>query len=84
MTAPGDSNSPQREAETARTDDRAESELIAREYEEEASMPGGPVDAEELIVRIRIIEERLASIEDYLGTPPSTETLEERLEQLET
>ncbi len=63
--------------------DASESELIAEEYEAEAAMSGGPADPGELVVRIRKIEERLAGIEDYLGGPPSTETLEDRLEKLE-
>jgi hypothetical protein len=84
MTPPGDSNPVERGAETGRPEDQAESELIAQEYEEEASMAGGPVDVEELVVRVRKIEERLATIEDYLGTPPSTTSLEERLRQLES
>ncbi len=61
-----------------------QSELIARQYEEEAAMSGGPADPQELVIRIRKIEERLAAIEDYLGGPPSKETLEDRLEKLES
>jgi hypothetical protein len=63
---------------------QAESELIAQEYEEEAAMSGGPTDPRELVIRVRKLEERLAAIEDYLGGPPSKETLEDRLEKLET
>jgi hypothetical protein len=65
-------------------ENQAESEFIAQEYEEEAAMSGGPSDPQELVIRIRKVEERLAAIEDYLGGPPSKETLEERLEKLES
>ncbi len=71
------------EAELSARENQAENELIAEKYEEEAAMPGGPADPEELVIRIRKIEERLAAIEDYLGGPPSKETLEDRLEKLE-
>jgi hypothetical protein len=58
-----------------------EADAIAEEYEEEATLPG-PDDVRSLIVRVRRIEERLATIENYLGTPPvDAGTLEERLEQ---
>jgi hypothetical protein len=83
MTIAGDSTPNEPEAERVGPVDQAESELIAQEYEEEAAMDGGPTDVEDLVIRIRKIEERLASIEDYLGGPPSKETLETRLEQLE-
>jgi hypothetical protein len=57
-----------------------EADAIAEEYEEDALL-SGPDDMESLIVRVRRIEERLATIEEYLGTPPSAAgTLEERLE----
>jgi hypothetical protein len=58
-------------------------EAIAEAYEEEAAMAGPPDDLHSLAVRLNKIEERLATIEDYLGTPPSgSGTLEERLGQL--
>ncbi len=54
-------------------------EEIAEEYEEDATLPG-PEEAKSLLVRIRKIEERLATIEQYLGSPPpEAGTLEERL-----
>jgi hypothetical protein len=57
-----------------------EAEGIAEEYEEDAALPG-PDDVKNLVVRVRRIEERLATIEEYLGTPPvNAGTLEERLE----
>jgi hypothetical protein len=41
----------------------------------------GPDDVKSLVVRVRKVEERLATIEEYLGKPPVTAgTLEERLE----
>jgi hypothetical protein len=59
-------------------------EAIAEAYEEEAAMSGGPDSVESLAVRVRTLEERLATIEDYLGTPPSGErSLEGRIEKLE-
>jgi hypothetical protein len=62
----------------------AQSESIAEAYEEEAAMSQGPVDLDDLAVRVRKIEERLATIEDYLGTPPSKSgTIEDRIEGLE-
>ena len=62
----------------------AEDEAIAAAYEEEAALSGGPDDLPALVVRIRKIEERLATIEDYLGTPPSKSgSLEDRIEGLE-
>ena len=64
--------------------DETESERIAQEYEEEAAMTSGTTDLEALATRIRVIEERLATVEDYLGRPTSNDTLEERLEQLES
>jgi hypothetical protein len=63
-------------------EDQRESELIAQEYEEEAAMVGDPNDTNALATRMRKVEERLATIEDYLGRPPSNDTLEARLEQL--
>ena len=55
-------------------------EIIAEEYEEDASLPG-PDEVKDLVVRVRKIEERLATIEEYLGKPPAAAgTLEERLE----
>jgi hypothetical protein len=60
-----------------------EADLIAEEYEEDAALPG-PDDVRNLIVRVRIIEERLATIEEYLGKPSvAAGTLEERLEDAE-
>jgi hypothetical protein len=60
-----------------------EADAIAQEYEEEATLPG-PDDVKNLIVRVRRIEERLATIEEYLGKPSaSAGTLEERLEDAE-
>jgi hypothetical protein len=57
-----------------------EAEVIAEEYEEDAALPDRD-DAKSLEVRIRRIEERLATIEEYLGKPPvEAGTLEERLE----
>jgi hypothetical protein len=57
-----------------------QAEAIAEEYEEDAALPG-PDDVNDLVVRVRRIEERLATIEEYLGTPPAgAGTLEERLE----
>jgi hypothetical protein len=57
-----------------------EAEVVAEEYEEEAALPD-PDDVKSLVVRVRKIEERLATIEEYLGRPPaSAGTLEERLE----
>jgi hypothetical protein len=57
-----------------------QAEAIAEEYEEEAALPGSD-DVKDLVVRVRRIEERLATIEEYLGTPPvEAGTLEERLE----
>ena len=42
-------------------------------------MPG-PDDVKDLVVRVRKIEERLATIEEYLGRPSAEAgTLEERL-----
>jgi archaellum component FlaC len=70
----------------AESDSEAEarSESIAEAYEEEAAMSRGPVDLDDLAVRVRKIEERLATIEDYLGTPPSKAgTIEDRIEGLE-
>jgi hypothetical protein len=62
----------------------ADDEAIAEAYEEEAALSGGPDDLPALVVRIRKIEERLATIEDYLGTPPSKSgSLEDRIEGLE-
>jgi hypothetical protein len=62
----------------------AEAEAIAEAYEEEAALTSGPDDFPSLVVRVRKIEERLATIEDYLGTPPAKAgTLEERIEGLE-
>jgi len=43
-----------------------QAEAIAEAYEEEAAMTSGPDDLASLSVRIRKIEERLATIEDYL------------------
>jgi hypothetical protein len=61
-----------------------QAEAIAEAYEEEAAMTSGPDDLASLSVRIRKIEERLATIEDYLGTPPSyARSLEGRIEELE-
>jgi hypothetical protein len=61
-----------------------QAEVIAEEYEEDASLPG-PDDVKSLIVRVRRIEERLATIEEYLGTPSAEAgTLEERLEDAES
>jgi hypothetical protein len=55
-------------------------EIIAEEYEEDASLPGQD-EVKDLVVRVRKIEERLATIEEYLGKPPAVAgTLEERLE----
>jgi hypothetical protein len=55
-------------------------EVIAEEYEEDAALPG-PDDVKDLVVRVRKIEERLATIEEYLGKPSAAAgTLEERLE----
>jgi oligoendopeptidase F len=65
-------------------EDQAESELIAQEYEEEAALGGAANDVDDLAIRLRKIEERLATIEDYLGRPSSKDTLEARLEQLES
>jgi hypothetical protein len=84
MTISGDPTPTGLEAEVSAPGNQGESELIAQEYEEEAAMSGGPADPQELVIRIRKIEERLAAIEDYLGGPPSKETLEDRLEKLET
>jgi hypothetical protein len=42
-----------------------EAERIAEEYEEEAALPGP--DAKDLVVRIRKLEERMATLEEYLG-----------------
>jgi hypothetical protein len=61
-----------------------ESESIAEAYEEEAALSAGPADVDDLVVRVRKLEERLATVEDYLGTPPTRDkTIEERLEALE-
>jgi hypothetical protein len=61
-----------------------DAEAIAEAYEEEAALTNGPDDLPSLAVRVRKIEERLATIEDYLGTPPSKAgSLEERIEGLE-
>jgi hypothetical protein len=84
MTTPGHATPQESEAASASSVDQAESERIAQEYEEEAAMAGSTTDVGELVIRIRKIEERLASVEDYLGGPPSKETLEARLEQLES
>jgi hypothetical protein len=60
-----------------------EAEAIAGAYEEEAALSSPPNDLHALSVRLNKIEERLATIEDYLGTPPShSGTLEERLSRL--
>jgi hypothetical protein len=70
--------------EEERADREDQAEAIAEAYEEEAAMTGGPDDLASLLVRIRKIEERLATIEDYLGTPPPhTGSLEGRIEELE-
>jgi hypothetical protein len=70
------------EAELVGPQDQAEA--IAEAYEEEAAMTSGPDDLASLSVKIRKIEERLATIEDYLGTPPSNaRSLEGRIEELE-
>jgi hypothetical protein len=82
MTDLGDSTPIEPEAELFGAEDQAEA--IAEAYEEEAAMTSGPDDLHSLVVRIRKIEERLATIEDYLGTPPSKSgNLEERIEGLE-
>jgi hypothetical protein len=66
------------------SDAAAQSEAIAEAYEEEAALSRGPVDLDDLGVRVRKIEERLATIEDYLGTPPSKSgTIEDRIDGLE-
>lgn len=63
-------------------EDRAEA--IAEAYEEDAALTSGPDDLRSLAVRVRKIEEHLATIEDYLGTPPSKGgSLEDRIEGLE-
>ena len=57
-----------------------EANAIAEEYEEDAALPD-PDDLKGLGVRVRRIEERLATIEEYLGKPPvEAGTLEQRLE----
>jgi hypothetical protein len=82
MTDLGDSTPIEPEAELSGAEDQAEA--IAEAYEEEAAMTSGPNDLPSLVVKIRKIEERLATIEDYLGTPPSKAgSLEERIEGLE-
>ena len=82
MTDLGDSPPIEPEAELVGDEDQVEA--IAEAYEEEAAMSSGPVDLSSLAVRIRKIEERLATIEDYLGTPPSKAgNLEKRIEGLE-
>jgi hypothetical protein len=82
MTDLGDTSPGEPETERVAPEDQAEA--IAGAYEEEAALTSGPDDLGSLAVRIRKIEERLATIEDYLGTPPSKAgTLEERIEGLE-
>lgn len=41
-------------------------ERIAEEYEEDAALPG-PEDPQSLLVRVRKLEERMATLEEYLG-----------------
>jgi hypothetical protein len=78
-----DSTPVEPKADLLGTDDEAES--IAEKYEEDAALTRGAADVDDLVVRVRKIEERLASIEDYLGTPPpKAESIEQRLEELET
>jgi hypothetical protein len=82
MTDLGGSTPIEPEGELIGAEEKAEA--IARAYEEEAAMTSGPNDLPSLAVRVRKIEERLATIEDYLGTPPSKAgSLEERIEGLE-
>jgi len=58
-----------------------QAEIIAEEYEEDAALPG-PDEVKDLVVRVRKIEERLATIEEYLGNPSAAAgTLEERLKK---
>jgi hypothetical protein len=82
MTDLGDAAPIEPASELFGAEDQAEAIAVA--YEEEAAMSSGPNDLPSLTVRIRKIEERLATIEDYLGTPPSKAgKLEERIESLE-
>ena len=77
VSSSGDSGSPSQV--TTPEESIREAEAIAEEYEEDATLPG-PDDVKDLVVRVRRIEERLATIEEYLGTPSAEAgTLEERL-----
>ena len=76
----GDPAPLQPEAELLGPEDQAES--IAEAYEEEAALAGGPDDLHSLDVRVNKLEARVATIEDYLGSP-SSGTLEDRLRDLE-
>jgi hypothetical protein len=51
---------------TTAEESEREAELIAEEYEEEATLPG-PDDVKSLVVRVRKLEERMATLEEYLG-----------------